>query len=1267
MKKIIETLLGSLLTTSLLICAVGATAASDVLNISFTAVEEPAAVEEVAGDPVLLDISSLATAYANGGMASSDSDVIGSYTFAKAPDGTSALLLRSSPYDQTVDDYRVMFYVNKGLITEAHKYMRVTFMTNSKSPATASVISKPGQPKSYLTYDISENAGEWTRAYAVNISTGGTLERLMNGSAVVLQFSNKETDVETYVKEIAFFTSYAQAYTYYGDEVVYNANEYSVMTFTPDNGSAFLPYAGDRFYGGAEIDENGNVKITYEEKTNHNVHYMAKIKFNLKNAVPDTYRYMRVLYSAKNPEGTNAVSMFMRNDGGSDIVLMDSNITNTNGEFVLSDTVCMSMPIMQRLSGTQAKNVHQHCSLSFTTAKTGGEYIIKAVYFFPSREASEEFEMADTKTSVTINGNDISKYQIVIADDAAGIVVRSANIFADHIKSIIGVTLPVVTDKTAESAYEILVGSSDRSKSTEYLKAYDLAADNYHSFYTKLDGDTLIMNAANAYGVADAVDAILTGYFFKGVSVVPNTINVTGSCEISGASVNMKYKEMDRLYSNVEEPIVFTEDFDVDDGYFAEEDNTSDWSYVGGEYTTTAGAKRNLSYIHVYEPNVDYTAKLKYTAAGAEGDMALMLRYVGNYAYAKAGYDFEKGEWYIEYREGEDFYTFRIASVKATLTPGKQYTVNFRVDGRTAVLTVDGVELLRSGEMRHVTPGRIAVCAEDATVAVDDVKAVLLSGMGTVIGGIYHTNLEDGKVSSSTSFVELSDGSMYAYVPGYTGNYISKDGGQSWQADPIDRLKVSGCAHPIRLMNGDLLQVKTDSNNICAFTSKDDGKTWTKTGTVCPVTNSATGRSVSNQNDKIMQAPSNGRILYAATTTAPGDSDRLSEYYYSDDNGKTWSKFNFTNRDIAGLEDIDRFAESKMIECADGSLRVYTTWGGMFGCMHYFESTDGGKTWGPNVLMPEVYAPSSSYQIVRDPYGETDYTYYMVWVYAEAWAKPTIANRSRLALAKTTDGKNWEYLGDIWRWEAQYNHHNGPYDLNQIVNPSLGITKDALFIASGISERVRPDGNTTTHGDIQNHIWVIKRDFIPEGKPMNQFTDVRIGAKYYDAVTYVADRGLFTGTSETTFAPETTMSRSMFVTVLGRLEEIDASQYTNVSFSDVVKGSWYAPYVEWAASTGVVNGIGNGLFGVDDPITVETACVMLARYANNKTASAATGFTTSAFADGVSVSSWAADGVEWALANGIYSGQNGVINPTAPASRALVATMFYNCVNVFGE
>ena len=99
------------------------------------------------------------------------------------------------------------------------------------------------------------------------------------------------------------------------------------------------------------------------------------------------------------------------------------------------------------------------------------------------------------------------------------------------------------------------------------------------------------------------------------------------------------------------------------------------------------------------------------------------------------------------------------------------------------------------------------------------------------------------------------------------------------------------------------------------------------------------------------------------------------------------------------------------------------------------------------------------------------------------------------------------------------------------------------------------------------------------------FTDVRPGSWYYDAVEYVRANGLFSGVSEDRFDPEGSMTRGMFVTVLGRMAGVDPAGWAGeTGFSDVEAGSWCAPYVRWAAENGVAQGTGKGKFSPNAPI-----------------------------------------------------------------------------------
>lgn len=178
------------------------------------------------------------------------------------------------------------------------------------------------------------------------------------------------------------------------------------------------------------------------------------------------------------------------------------------------------------------------------------------------------------------------------------------------------------------------------------------------------------------------------------------------------------------------------------------------------------------------------------------------------------------------------------------------------------------------------------------------------------------------------------------------------------------------------------------------------------------------------------------------------------------------------------------------------------------------------------------------------------------------------------------------------------------------------------------------------------------------------FIDISADDPYYEAVRFVYEHALFVGIETAdglTFAPDMTMSRAMFVTVLGRLAEIDPAAYSKPSrFTDVVNSAWYAPYVAWAESSGIVLGYDTGAFGIGDEISVEQAAVIMARFAK---ADGLTVFDASyknvLYADAAQVSDWAAADVGWCLYTGIHAPENGRIEPKNDASRALVAQMLY--------
>lgn len=183
-------------------------------------------------------------------------------------------------------------------------------------------------------------------------------------------------------------------------------------------------------------------------------------------------------------------------------------------------------------------------------------------------------------------------------------------------------------------------------------------------------------------------------------------------------------------------------------------------------------------------------------------------------------------------------------------------------------------------------------------------------------------------------------------------------------------------------------------------------------------------------------------------------------------------------------------------------------------------------------------------------------------------------------------------------------------------------------------------------------------------EPSAKFTDIdNHWAK--EAIDFVVGRGFLAGTSETTFAPDTAMTRGMLVTVLGRLAEVDAKTYEKNSFTDVANDKYYAPYIEWAYNKGIVKGIGNSQFAPDRAVTREEIAVIFANYTK------ATGYKlpitsdATTYADNNSIGHIYKGAVIAMQQAGIIIGDtNNNFNPKASATRAEVSAMLQRYIEL---
>ena len=205
------------------------------------------------------------------------------------------------------------------------------------------------------------------------------------------------------------------------------------------------------------------------------------------------------------------------------------------------------------------------------------------------------------------------------------------------------------------------------------------------------------------------------------------------------------------------------------------------------------------------------------------------------------------------------------------------------------------------------------------------------------------------------------------------------------------------------------------------------------------------------------------------------------------------------------------------------------------------------------------------------------------------------------------------------------------YQLDKLtVTDAKGKTVDITKKSDGKYTFTMPDSKVTITPTFSK---------IEDTKPSkNGFDDVASSDWFADAVKYVSDKGLMNGTDDNQFSPNDTTTRGMLMTVLARYAGEDTTG----------GATWYEKGMNWAKAKGVSDGT-----NPNADITREQLVTMMYRYAGSPKADG----KLDSFSDAASVSTYAADAMQWAVANGIVNGSNGKLNPQNNATRAEVAAI----------
>ena len=318
-----------------------------------------------------------------------------------------------------------------------------------------------------------------------------------------------------------------------------------------------------------------------------------------------------------------------------------------------------------------------------------------------------------------------------------------------------------------------------------------------------------------------------------------------------------------------------------------------------------------------------------------------------------------------------------------------------------------------------------------------------------------------------------------------------------------------------------------------------------------------------------------------------------------------------------------------------------TVWDSNGRVVHFID--EAGTYW----LFPGKYyvrAEASGYYSGEDTFVVADRG---MSVYIELSALP---DEYRVYVEPTVNGDL--SVDEVWAEEGEWVYIT--------VKPDAGYRLDELTVT-------RPSGNEVKVYHVRDNVFRFKMpgvrvtvdaEFVRSSLP---FSDVSRGQWFYDYVAWAYNTGLMEGVSAGRFAPNSTTTRAMVITIIYRLAGSPGVSGTS-DFTDVPADAWYSDAVTWAAKRGIVEGMTATTFDPNDAVTREELAAMLYRYAKHKgyDTSAAENTNILSYNDALSISEYAFEALQWACGEGIINGTGaGSLEPGGSATRAQLAAMLY--------
>ena len=566
-------------------------------------------------------------------------------------------------------------------------------------------------------------------------------------------------------------------------------------------------------------------------------------------------------------------------------------------------------------------------------------------------------------------------------------------------------------------------------------------------------------------------------------------------------------KKKEPVSSAVPTPTKYTDDFEDEQAaknpdFWVEENLVDKWKvYNSGKnkiYGTMGSKEGTETWLHVFEEDPTVSMDFQYVVNEKDGDIGFYIRKAPDTAYVKIGYDFSQKKWYVleTQAERDDAVNITYQKKESTLKEKDWHNIKIKASGKYVTVTVDGKVIFNKLRVAQYGNGRIGVYCKGAGFYIDNVKCQLPNG-GIPQDGVVDYTMNPDFYDGGVEIQNLDGNNVIAF--GIYGSYYSTNRGQSFKViggssakdeDVVeqykDMTKGQGYRSVHKLHDGSYLYVY--ANELVAKKSTDGGKTWNAIGNVIPADQilDANQRRMAtihcNSITEYQLKDGTWRIFcpVAMTTYAAPLSVSVSGHYtvvyYSDDGGVTWNASKSDTRDAAiDYTDGDvthEWAETKVVQCSDGSMRLYMTRSD-YGCIQYTVSYDNGVTWEGQYQIPEMQCAMSSYSVVQDP---DDGTYYMVWVNDTPVARGSAYSRTRLTLVRSVDGMNWEFVCDVEHMSEEIYGLKATVTspIMQIVDPSIHVDKDYVYVTYGRSES--SDVMPTNHNGLRARMFRVEKD-----------------------------------------------------------------------------------------------------------------------------------------------------------------------------------------------